>query len=127
MKQFNKREKIYIGVLVVLVMVMCVKSLWLDPYTPADESEIIFVEYVENALEEQFDNPLYTYHILTYRIVDVGEVSETEARLVEHYDPGVDEKVMLELKGSYKAKVRKYLLGLLPVGQETVRLINNQE
>lgn len=125
MKRFDKRERIYIGTLLVLMGVLCVKSLWLDHYKPANEAEMLFMDQVEIALDERYQNPFYKYHILTYRIVGIGKISETEAKIVEHYDSEVDANVMLELKGSYKAKVRKYLLGLLPVGQETVRLLND--
>jgi len=126
MKQFDKREKAYIVALVILVVILFVKSFWIDGYEPKNEEEVVFKAYIENVLEERFDHPLYNNHILTYKIVGIGKVSETEARIIEHYDPVKKEEVSYELRGSYKTQVRKYLLGLLPIGQDTVRITDDE-
>lgn len=126
MKQFDKREKVYIVVVLVLIVILFAKSLLIDGYQPKNEEEVVFKAYIEKILEKRYDNTVYDTVFFNYKIVGIGKVSETEARIVEHYDPEKKEKVSYELKGSYKASVRKYLLGVMPIGQDTVRITDDQ-
>lgn len=126
MRQFDKRERVYIVLVIVLTVILFAKSLLIDGYKPKNEEEIVFKAYIEKVLEKRYDNTVYDTVFFTYKIVGIGKVSETEARIVEHYDSEKKEKVSYELRGSYKAKVRKYFFGVLPIGQDTIRITDDQ-
>ena len=127
MSRFSQKEQGYIVILVLLCLVLVVKSVCLDGYKPTNEGEKFYVVEVEKVLKERYSNVFYEKNVITYKIINLKLVTKDDADLVEHYDPIMDEAIMLELKGRYKAKIRKYIFGFLPVAHETVQLINTEE
>jgi len=126
MGKLSKREKTYLWMVIILLGVLCVKSFWLDAYKAQNESEALFISRVTETLDQRFDNVLYQRGILMYRIISVKEVTEEENQLVKKLDTIKGNAVDIELQGKYKARIRKYVLGLLPFGQETIHLVNQE-
>jgi len=126
MGKLSKREKTYLWMVIILLGILCVKSFWLDAYKAQNESEALFISRVTETLDQRFDNALYQRGILMYRIISVKEVTEEENQLVKKLDTIKGNAVDIELQGKYKARIRKYVLGLLPFGQETIHLVNQE-
>ncbi len=126
MGKLSKREKTYIGLVIILLGVLCVKSFWLDTYKAQNESEALFISRVTETLDQRFDSVLYKRGVLMYRVISVKEVTEEENQLVKKLDTLKGSTVDIELQGKYKARIRKYVFGLLPFGQETIHLVNQE-
>lgn len=110
----NRKEKIGVSALIILMILLFVKSLFLDAYEPKNTEESIFYEKVVGILEEKESSWLYDYNILKTRIVNIKPMSERERTVKD------DEGNTYEVSGIYKAKVRKYLFGILPFSENTV-------
>lgn len=127
MNRLSKREKTYVGLVLLLLMVLVVKSFWLDAYRPQNEAETDYMKRVEQVLDERYDNVLYKRGVLVYRIVDLDEVTEKELEALRESSVAAGGNLAEQLDGSYKVKVRKYLAGLLPVGHETIHLLDQND
>lgn len=109
-----KRDKFIVIAMVVLLLILCVKSLWIDNYTPKNDSEEAFYMKVENIIEEQYTGWLYDYHLVTPKIVKISEMSEGDKKYKDL------EGEIKTTEGVYKAKVRKYILWILPFSEERI-------
>ena len=97
MSKFQKNEKIYMMVILILILVLTVKSLWIDEYKPKNDMETeVFIAYTQQSIAESD-----TWYKIK-RIVDIRELPEGTDTL-EH-----------SLKYEYRIKVRTYLFGLMP-------------
>jgi hypothetical protein len=110
----NRKERIGVSALVILILLLFVKSLFLDTYEPKNSEESIFYEEVSNILNEKESSWLYTYNIVKTRIVNIKPMSERERTVKD------DDGNTYEVSGIYKAKVRKYIFGILPFSENTV-------
>lgn len=91
----NKKEKVLILVVAILISGMGIKSTVYDGMTPETEQEIRLYDQMQEVIREDNDNFLYSSGIMMTRIIAVKE------------EDGL-------LKGHY----RKYVLGLFPMGDE---------
>lgn len=107
------RDRIMIVVMIVLVLILGVKSFVLDPYQPENESEKAFMDYVESIVDAKYSGGLYGT-LVHIKIVKVTEMSETE-KTYKDLDGNVQTTT-----GTYKAKIRKYILGVLPYSEESI-------
>lgn len=108
-----KRDRIMIVIMVILVLALGVKSFVLDPYQPANDSEEAFMSYVQSIIDETYSGGLYGT-LVHIRIVKVSEMSENEKKYKD-----LDGNVQTAT-GTYKAKIRKYILGVLPYSEESI-------
>lgn len=108
----NKREKYLIIATVALLLLLAIKSFVLDPYNPT-EAETPFYERVQGIIESEYDGALYDYNIVNVKIIKISEMSEKEKTVEKDGETIV-------AQGIYKAKIRKYFLGILPFSQETI-------
>jgi len=110
----TKRDKFFVVGMLVLLLILCVKSLWIDNYTPKNDSEEAFYNKVENIIDERYTGWLYDYHLVTPKIVKVSEMSDTEKKYKDL------EGNIQTTEGVYKAKIRKYILWILPFSEERI-------
>lgn len=109
----NRREKILALVTVILLVLLIVKSFVIDPYHPKNEGEENFQSYVNELIEEKYSGGIYDI-LVKIRIVDIDVMSETEKEYRDENDE------IQKADGTYKAKVRKYILGILPYSDERI-------
>lgn len=108
----NNQSKIMLAILIVLALILSIKSLVIDPYKPiGDEKE--FYEEVEKIIEEKYSSWVYKY-VVDVKIVNMKEMTEAEKTLKD------DDGNEYIAKGKYKAKVRKYIVSLLPFSEEWI-------
>lgn len=107
-----KREKIFLIAMLILLVILCVKSLWLDSYSPKNIAEEAFYEKVELIIDEKYTGWLFDYKIVTTKITKISEMTEGDKT---YKDLNGD---IQETDGVYKAKVRKYIFWLLPFSEE---------
>lgn len=87
----SKREKTYVLVTIVLVLMLLMKSTLIDPYKTKNNDEELFKVTVEEVLAEEYDGFLYDNNIIKMRVIKIYKDD-----------------------GKYYAKVRKYFLSVLP-------------
>jgi len=110
----TKRDKVFVVGMLVLLLILCVKSLWIDNYTPKNDSEEAFYTKVENIIDERYTGWLYDYHLVTPKITKISEMSEGDKSYKDL------EGNVKTTEGVYKAKVRKYILWILPFSEERI-------
>lgn len=89
-KKISTKDWILITVTLILFAVLCIKSIVLDPYKPVEGQSL---SAMEETIDTFYDGFLYEKNIVVIRIVDIKVEQDVEI-----------------------AKVRKYLLGVLPFG-----------
>lgn len=97
-KLMNKREKVYLLVIIIALSILTFKSLVLDDLDNLTENEAAIVEKVYVALDKEYDGFLYDYSILSVKIIKIQKEEENHA-----------------------LTVRKYLLKVLPIYQYKIR------
>lgn len=92
-KPFSRREKIMVVIAALLIISLCVKSIFLDEVRNLSPTESEFKVQAEEIIKKDKTN------LLQYRIYDIGKD-----------------------KGEYIAKVRGYLLWVIPIDSFQVKL-----
>ncbi|MBN2795003.1 MAG: hypothetical protein JXR88_06330 [Clostridia bacterium] len=110
----DKREKTLLLILGLVLVLLIVKSFFIDPYTPKNEAEDEFYQEVKDIIETNYTGFLYDSGLVYPRIVKISEMSERE-RTVKDKDGNT-----YVADGIYKAKIRKYILGFLPYSEERI-------
>jgi hypothetical protein len=87
---FGAREKVLLAVTIILLIVISVKSIYFDPYEPLVSEDLTETNVF---IGEQYDGFLYDSNLLKVRVIAFQETEE-ETRL----------------------HLRKYFLGLFPIG-----------
>lgn len=116
----NKREKIYLIVVIVLLGALMIKSFYFDEYKPVTKSEEIFKEYVEKVAEEKYEGFLYKNNLASFRVVSIKQIEDKGVSVIEVKNGNDNGYENVEIKGKYKAKIRKYLFYFLPYGEDKV-------
>jgi hypothetical protein len=109
-----KKDKVLIGAMILLVILLAFKSFVLDTYKTKNEAETVFLSKIEKIIEDEYSGGLYKYRLINVKVVRITEMSERE-RTVTDKDGGE-----YEATGVYKAKIRKYILGILPFSEESI-------
>lgn len=108
----KNHNKIYIAILCVLTVILLTKSLFLDNYKAVGD-EVDFYNEVSQIIEEKYDGGVYDW-LVGVRIVKMKVMTEDEKKLTD------DEGNTYYATGKYKARVRKYVLGILPFAEEWI-------
>lgn len=88
------KERILIGVTLIVLIVLGYKSIVMDPVDPIDSKDEAVIERMQEVLDERHSNILYKTGIMKFRITDVKVESEED----------------------FTGRYRKYLFGVLPFG-----------
>lgn len=88
--QLSVRDKALILLAVLLSIVLAIKSNLYDPYKPQMDEDITVIE---NYISESYDGPLYDSGILKVRLIKY-----------------------LEADGELTLKLRRYFIGVFPIG-----------
>lgn len=116
----NKREKIYLLAVIVLLGALMLKSFYLDEYHPVTKDEEIFKQYVERLADEKYKGYLYDNNLASFRVVGVKKIEDKGVSIIEVKSGNDNGYENLEIEGKYKAKIRKYLFHFLPYGEDKV-------
>jgi hypothetical protein len=109
-----KREKVFFVGMVILIVLLLIKSLLIDNYTPKNTSEEVFYDKVETIIDEKYNGWLFDYNIVTTKITKISEMTEGD-KTYKDFDGKIQ-----ETEGVYKAKVRKYIFWILPFSDERI-------
>jgi len=112
----GKREGRYALVILILIALLTVKSLLLDGVTNLSGEKAEFARYVEQTIESREKWALNKTDALSYKIVKISKTND-EPLTIELEDDKV-----IELSGKYKARVRKYILWILPYGDFSISI-----
>ncbi|WZL72654.1 hypothetical protein QBE52_16550 [Clostridiaceae bacterium 35-E11] len=112
----NKREKIMLYMILILLTMVSVKSLFLDEVKNLTRDEQQIKQFIKEAVEEesQYNGFLQKKHLATYRVVSIKKVSEDGNFPVFYYDKERKEQVQKSIPGKYVIKIRGYLFHIIP-------------
>lgn len=109
---FKTKREVALGLLtLVLVVLLVAKSTWLDPQLgQLNADQQAFQAAIEKTLAENYRSQWgYKYGLMAIRLVDIQPATDSEVAEAE--------KLGKPLAYPYTAKLRKYLLGILPIGE----------
>lgn len=116
----NKKEKIYIMAIIVLLGALMLKSFYFDEYKPLTEDEEIFKEYVERIVDENYNGFLKKNNSVSYRVISIKKVDDEGVSIIQVKSGNDNNYERVEIEGKYKAKIRKYLFHFFPYGEDSV-------
>ncbi|SHK42405.1 hypothetical protein [Paramaledivibacter caminithermalis] len=116
----NKKEKMYLIIVILLLVILIFKSFYLDEYKPLTKDEEIFKEYVEKIGYEKYKGFLYKNNLASFRVVSIKKIDDKGKSIIEKKNGNDNGYERVEIKGKYKAKIRKYLFHFLPYGEDGV-------
>jgi len=119
----GKREKNYMFAIVAMLLLLAVKSIFLDGVNDLNAEEKDFSQYVEQTIESSEKWALNKSDALSYKIVKIKKTNEEAATIIVDEN----EKSSLEFSGHYTARVRKYILWILPYGDFSISMENVKE
>lgn len=99
MKKWSKNERVLFFVTLILLVLLSVKSIYLDGYQPSSEEEYIVKDL---ALEEYKVN-----RFSTFKVVKIKRLNP------DNFDN-------LDLEHGYLVVIRKYFLGIVPYGETRI-------
>lgn len=114
-KQWNRREKTMVVMVVLLLICLIIKSLVLDGVKNLSPDEQKFKDFVEYSVSEQYDGFLENSGILIYRVYGIDVADKDQKSILRYKEPSTGEMVELTQGVQYSAKVRGYLFWVLPV------------
>jgi hypothetical protein len=116
MKRYEKRMII---VILVLLLGLSVKSIYMDEIRPETTELDQYQRYAKLAAS-LMDSPFASrIGLFTYRTINVKQVAAEGETVIIYPDGNGDSVVFVEmtLPGQYEARLRGYLLSILPVKQ----------
>ncbi|RKD26425.1 hypothetical protein SAMN02745883_02115 [Caminicella sporogenes DSM 14501] len=117
----NKREKMYVIVIIILLAILTVKSLFLDEFKPRTYEEKMFKEYVEKLTYKRYNNNFFMKKgLINFRVVSIKKIDDKGISIIEVKDENNNNYKQVKISGKYKAKIRKYVLHILPYGEDKV-------
>lgn len=111
----NNREKSMIIVLAVLVLLLIVKSCFLDEVKNLTPEEQQFKEYVTYSVSEKYNGSMEKAGIMIYRVYDIYVANPNEQVQLDYRDVDTQEEVTVTQNDRYNARVRGYFLWIIPV------------
>ncbi|HKL10229.1 MAG TPA: hypothetical protein VJ990_02230 [Clostridia bacterium] len=119
----GNRERIYLLAIMAMLLLLTMKSLFLDGVNDLNEEEKEFSQYVEQTIESREKWALNKTDVLSYKIVKIKKTDEEAATIIVEDN----EKRPMEFSGHYTARVRKYIFWILPYGDFSISMENAQE
>lgn len=112
MKQYDRRMLLLV---LMAAMLLSAKSIWLDPVKPQDENLQQYSEYAILAAPFNDGEVPPPPGLYTYRTVKVEQRNKEGETIVLQIDPETNLLKETTLQGEYQARVRAYVLYVLPV------------
>ncbi len=117
MKLYDKRM---IALVVLAGLLLTIKSVVLDPVKPVEADLVRYSGYAALSapyLGSEVPPPSWLY---TYRTIEVEKTGTTGKTIIMHIDPATQNLTEEVLAGTYQARVRGYILWVLPATQITI-------
>lgn len=111
----NSREKTMIIAIIVLLVALVIKSVMLDEVKNLSAEEQTFKDFVDYSVSEQYDGFLERTGIIVYRVYGINVMDMDQKGILRYEDPDTGKMVESIQDVRYSAKVRGYLLWILPV------------
>jgi hypothetical protein len=111
----KSREKAMAILLVVAIIVLIVKSTFLDEVKNLTAEEQIFKNFVDYSVEEEYSGFLLDKGIVTYRVFDLYMANPDEKAILRYEDKETGKMIEITQEGRYNARVRGYLFWVLPI------------
>lgn len=111
----NSREKAMIILLVILVIILILKSMVFDEVKNLTPEEQQFKDFVEYSVEEEYSGTLADMGLMVYRVYDLYMADPDAKGVLRYEDAKTGKMVETVQEGRYNARVRGYLLWVLPV------------
>lgn len=116
----NKREKVYLIIIVLLLGALMLKSFYFDEYNPVTKDEKLFKEYVETLASKKYDGFLVNNKLISFKVVSIKKLENKGVSIIKVKNGNDNDYKKVEIQGKYKAKIRKYLLHILPYWEDKV-------
>lgn len=126
-KKWNPREKSMIIVVAALVVILIVKSFFFDEVRGLSGDKSLVYDFTKYSVAQKFDGPLQKYRIITYRVFDIYVADPKTTSILRFYDQEAGKDVEYEIEGRYNARVRAYLLGVIPFDTFSVQSLKPGE
>ncbi|MDW7670833.1 MAG: hypothetical protein SCK57_05735 [Bacillota bacterium] len=112
MKRYEKRM---IFLILILLTALSIKSLLLDPVRPETIELDLYQQYAQLTAPFQGNRGPDPEGLYTYRTVMVEKTGDEGQTHIVYEDAQTNEMIETILPGQYQARVRGYLLYILPV------------
>ncbi len=116
----NSRAKAMLIATVLLCTLLVTKSLWIDPVGPLEGDYLKYKNYALNIAPYQPGILIVKSPVIDYKVVSVKKISNSGITNITYIDEN-GEWVEETLEGEYKARVRTYLLSVLPFRDIQIR------
>ena len=116
------KDKVLIGITVLLFCVLFAKSLFFDEARPLNKEEEKFKQFVEKRIEDGKEN-LGLFNrtgLATFKVIKIEKIDEKGQTEVLYIDETKNKYVEGIIQGRYKAKVRGYLFFIFPYKEFSV-------
>lgn len=121
----NSRIRNMLVITIFFVIILLVKSLWLDPVGQLDGDMKKYHDFVLLNVESSYDSILKP--IISYRIVDIKQVTADGETIILTKDIENNQWVSETLEGQYRAKIRFYFMHILPYRDTQVQIKGGTE
>lgn len=114
-RRSNSREKSMIIILAILIIILILKSCVFDEVKNLTREEQQFKDFVEYSVQEEYGGGLADLGLIVYRVYDIYLADPNEKGMIRYEDKKTGTMVDLIQEGRYNARVRGYLLWIIPI------------
>ena len=111
----EKRGQAMLITVILLLGLLIGKSLWFDPVGELDTEKDLYKNFALEIAPMQNTSLLQKWGMLTYRVMFVLKEENEGTTDIMYENPATEEWVKETLEGQYRAKVRAYLLQVIPM------------
>jgi hypothetical protein len=113
--KMDKRAKYMLAATAFFLLMLIIKSLWIDPVRNLEGNEEKFMKYAYGAAPSVSQGLLDKTGLLTYRVIKVLKEEKEGITMITYQNASTEELVNEKLDGVYRAKVRAYILHIIPI------------
>ena len=119
-KRLIKAERGIILLFLILLIVLTIKSIYLDEVKDLTLAEQQFKDFAEYSLDRDYDGILEKTTLLSYRVIGIKMADEGQKAVLRYEDPKTGEMTEVVQNGRHEAEVRGYILWIMPIRQFSV-------
>jgi hypothetical protein len=118
----QKKDRLLIILTALLAIILISKSLFLDEIKPNNIDELKFKQFVEKRISDGKDELglLSKSGIASFRVVNINKISNEGFSKIVYFDEESKEYIESTISGQYEAKVRGYILSVIPYREFSV-------